>query len=146
MGALKYLYAVWAAMLFYAISSFMVGAVGLSAYDQLNAEKTKQLENLKNLQTINKELLELKESLSFDSDTISVYARDLGFGTEDEHFIRIVGLNGIHQQQISPGELFRTTNPVFIDDKTLRIVALVIAGLIFLCTAIVDVLQFARNS
>ena len=89
MRILKYLAAVWFAVIFYAVSSLFAGAAGFSTYSQLNAEKEKQIANLRKLQAINQDIRGRKEALIYDDDTISIYARELGYGGGGERFIRI---------------------------------------------------------
>jgi cell division protein FtsB len=146
MSLTKYFFAVWIALVFYAVSSFFAGSAGLSAYNQLNSEKSKQIANLNKLHTINEELMGMKEALSYDNDTISVYARELGYGENDEHFIRIVGLNGNPKIPMSPGETFIPATPRSVKDKTLRIISVCIAFSLMLCVGVVDILQFVREA
>jgi cell division protein FtsB len=146
MRALKYLVSLWVAVIFYAAASTMVGAVGINAYASLDEEREKQEINLAALQSLNEELLGIEEALRYDEDTIAVYARDLGFGASEERFIRIVGFNEKHKQALDPGEALRAVDPTYVDDKTLRVIAAAIAVCLLLCIAVVDILQFVKNS
>jgi cell division protein FtsB len=143
---LKYLIAIWVAIVFYALASFTVGAFGMNAYSQLNEQREKQMENVAKLQALNEELSGIKEALRYDNDTIAVYARDLGFGTQDERFIRIVGLDNKHKEALYAGEVVNTESPGYVDDKTLRIISVIIALSLMLCIAVVDILQFVKNA
>ncbi|GMO48902.1 MAG: hypothetical protein Ta2B_30420 [Termitinemataceae bacterium] len=146
MRLLKYAVPVWVALIFYAAASLTVGAAGINAYKSLSSEREKQMANLTALQTLNEELQGVEEALRYDEDTIAVYARDLGFGSSDERFIRIVGFNEKHKQTLDAGEVIRALDPSYVDDKTLRIIAVVIAISLVLCIIIVDILQFVKNS
>jgi cell division protein FtsB len=146
MPVLKYLTALWIAVLFYAVSSLLAGASGFSAYSQLSAEKEKLLANIRRLQTINKEFTETKEALLYDSDTISVYARELGYGGAGERFIRIAGLNRKEYGIMSAGEYFLPAEPVYVEDKILRIISLAIALFMILCLGIVDILRHIKDT
>jgi cell division protein FtsB len=146
MQMLKYLAALWFAVMFYAVSSLFTGAAGFSAYDQLTAEKEKQLANLRRLQAINEDIRGNKEALIHDNDTISIYARELGYGNGTERFIRIAGLKGKQKTKISAGELLLPILPDYIDDKTLRIVSVAIALAIILSFAIVDILRSLKKA
>lgn len=66
--------------------------MGFSAYRQLEAERERQWENMKALGAINEKLENTKNSLLYDRDTITVYARQLGYSKENERLVRIVGL------------------------------------------------------
>jgi cell division protein FtsB len=146
MPVLKYFAAVWIAFMFYTASSILVGAVGVSAYNQLAAEKEKLLSNMRRLQSLNEEFAGIKEALRYDADTISVYARELGYGEAGERFIRIAGLNVKQNSRLSAGENFIPAPPEYVSDKTLRIISIVIAFSIIICLGIVDILRFVKES
>ena len=145
MQILKYIAALWFAVMLYATSSLFAGAAGFSAYKQLNAEKEKQIAQLRRLQAINEDIRGKKEALIYDNDTISVYARELGYGSDKERFIRIAGLNGKQKNRISAGELFLPVLPGYIDDKTIRIVSAALAFAIILSFAVVDMLHAIKK-
>jgi cell division protein FtsB len=145
MPILKYFVSLWIALMFYAISSLFAGASGFSAYDQLNVQKEKQLANLRRLQAINEEITGIKEALIYDSDTIYLYARELGYGSSSERFIRIAGLNGKQKNRLSAGEIFFPTPPEYVSDKTLRVISIAIALAMTLCFGVVDLLRFVKN-
>ncbi|MDR2343798.1 MAG: septum formation initiator family protein [Spirochaetaceae bacterium] len=146
MQILKYLAALWIALIFYAVSSLFAGAAGFSAYGQLNSEKEKQLANLRRLQAINQDIRGKTEALIHDEDTISVYARELGYGNGKEHFIRIAGLDGKQKNRISAGELLLPGVPGGVDDKSLRIASIAIALAIILSFAVVDILHPVKKA
>ncbi|MDR2097637.1 MAG: septum formation initiator family protein [Spirochaetaceae bacterium] len=145
MPVLKYLASLWIAIMFYAVSSLFAGASGFSAYDQLNIQKEKQLANLRRLEAINEEIAGIKEALTYDGDTIYLYAREHGYGGINERFIRIAGLNGKQKSRLSAGEIFLPALPEYVSDKTLRIVSISIALSMILCFGVVDILRFAKN-
>ncbi|MDR2490123.1 MAG: septum formation initiator family protein [Spirochaetaceae bacterium] len=146
MRELKYILPLWLALIFYGVAAVVTGPSGLGAYRQLEDEKQKQLENIAALKQTEERLEGVKSSLSYDEDTISVYARNLGYGASEEHFVRIVGLGSGHSNpQIGAGEVYVYNEPIYKDDKTLRVIALVIAGFSLFIIAIVDVLLFIKN-
>jgi hypothetical protein len=98
--------------------------MGFFAYQELLGERDKQQANLESLGLINGDLENTKNSLLYDRDTIAVYARELGYGREDERFIRIVGLGGIKKNPSTPGEVLRARRPGFVADRKLKIIAL----------------------
>jgi cell division protein FtsB len=141
MSAFKYLLALWAAIAVYGVSSALAGAIGLSAYQQLLADRDKQWENMKTLQLINGELENTKNSLLYDRDAIAVYARELGYGKKDERYIRIVGLGGMKNPHTSTGQLIRAGKPDFVSDQTLKIIALCAGLAVFALLLISDMLR-----
>lgn len=124
MRALKYLIAFWTAVTVYSLFSMMNGAMGLSAYEQLLADREEQWANMKSLRIVNEELENTKNSLLYDRDTISVYARQLGYGQNDERFIRIVGLGGAKNPHTAAGQVLFAGEPDYVSDKIIKIIAL----------------------
>jgi cell division protein FtsB len=124
MRVFKYLIALWTAFAVYSGFSLFGGAAGISAYGKLSAGREKQWENMKDLGILNEELENTKNSLLYDGDTIAVYARQLGYGREDERFIRIVGLGGTKNPHTTAGRIVFAEAPEGIPDKTIKIGAL----------------------
>jgi cell division protein FtsB len=123
MRFLKYLVALWVAVTFYAVTSVFIGDIGFVAYRELARERDKQKLNIETLSEKNRELEGLQDALLYDSDTIAVYARDLGFGREDEAFIRIVGFGERVKQPAAVGELTPVIKRKHTPDRVLRLIA-----------------------
>ncbi|MDR2101392.1 MAG: septum formation initiator family protein, partial [Treponema sp.] len=100
---------------------------------------------METLKVINKELETTKDALLYDRDTLLSYAKDLGYGEEEERFIRIVGLGNTKKQRTSPGQAVLTVPPEFIPDQTLKIIALCAGLTVFLCLAIFGLLRFLQE-
>jgi cell division protein FtsB len=123
MQSQKYLTVIWMAISLYTLTSIFTGDIGFSAYRDLNREQDKQKLNIETLKEKNKELEGLRDALLYDSDTIAVYARDLGFGRDDETFIRIVGLQEKVKQPAAAGEVIPILAGEHIPDRILRFIA-----------------------
>jgi cell division protein FtsB len=120
---LKYLIALWVSITIYSLSSFLSGNMGIAAYDELKAELSRQQANLAALRRINSELGDMKDALLYDEETIALYARELGYGREDEAFIRIVGFDEKMKSRIDPGELIPIVQHTHNPDMILKIIA-----------------------
>jgi len=141
MSIFKYLIGLWAAVVVYAFFSFFSGPKGLSAYDQLLAERARQQANLQALHTINEELEKTKNSLLYDQDTLLAHARQLGYGQEDERFIRIVGLGGRNASQITEGKVYFAALPDFLSDRTIKIIALCAGFVVFALFFVIELIR-----
>jgi cell division protein FtsB len=141
MRVLKYLSPLWVGIVIYSMTVMTMGKIGFQAYGELLHEQDKQWQNLENLNNINQNLTGIRDALKYDGDTIAVYARELGFGSEDERFIRIVGTDIVRSPQISEGELIQVETGDFIEDKTLRIIAVCAAGTLFAILLLIDLLK-----
>ena len=145
MRAVKYLFALWAGVLIYASLSAIFGAMGLSAYHQLENEQKKQEANIETLKLTNRELEDTMNSLLYDKDTLAVYARGQGYASRDERFIRIVGLGTSQKIKNSPGGILTIADPQYIPDRTLRIIAVCTGFTLFICMAAFDMMRFLRE-
>ncbi|MDR0722832.1 MAG: septum formation initiator family protein [Treponema sp.] len=145
MGSVKYLIPIWVGICVYTLFSVVRGPVGLSAYKQLSREYDKLSENMESLKRINKELETTKNALMYDKETIAIYARDLGYSTGNERFIRIVGLEGTRKSHAEVGELITAVEPRYVSDITIKIIAFSIGAGLFLCMWIPDFLENKQN-
>jgi hypothetical protein len=129
MGIFKYLIGIWTALAVYTFFSFLSGPGGIAAYNYLLTEKERQWENINDLGIINEELEKTRNSLLYDDDTLTVHARQMGYGQDDERFVRIVGLGNVKTTPAVTGSVYTVQNPDFISDKSIKIAALC-AGLV----------------
>jgi len=97
----------------------------------MEAERVRLSENLKKLENINTDYQNIKNNLAGDQDSLSVYARQLGYGREGEEYIRIMGLGIAINTDMPTGQVFYTVNPVFISDTTIKIISLFFALAVF---------------
>jgi cell division protein FtsB len=144
MKALKYLIPIWVSLSVYSILSLFSGAVGFSAYHQLLREKDKQKRNLEVLQELNRELGGDAEALLYDSDTITAFARELGYGKSEERFVRIVGLSSRRKQRHDPGQVIKAANPDFMAESDIRFISLACGFGIFGCILAFELLRTRR--
>lgn len=145
MNKVKYLFPLWAGVLVYASLSCFFGVMGISAQRQLEKEREKQEMNIEDLKRINDDLESTMNSLLYDKDTLAVYARELGYASADERFIRIVGLGVDRKSLSSAGKVVVAAAPQYTPDRSFRIIALCAGISLFICIAVSDFLKFLRN-
>jgi len=145
MQSAKYLFAVWAGVLIYVMLTVFFGAKGVYAQYQLEKEYKKQEENIVNLELMNRKLKDFVNSLMSDEDTLLVYAREQGYASSHERFVRIVGL-GINQQNITnSGTVLIAAEPQYTPNWLFGLISLC-AGLSILIPAIIfDFLKYLRE-
>ncbi|MCL2808772.1 MAG: septum formation initiator family protein [Treponema sp.] len=103
----------------------------MPAYNYLLSERELQWENIKTLGVLNEELEKTRNNLIYDQETILIHARQMGYGFENERFIRIVGLSNINSVPSATGNVYIAQKPDFILDKHIKIAALCIGFLVF---------------
>ena len=145
MKAVKYLFSVWAGVLIYATLSLMFGAKGFSTLRQLENEQKKQMKNIESLKFINRELEDVTDSLLHDRNTLALHARGQGYATEQERFVRIVGLGVNQKNSAFPGRVITAAEPQYTPEKTIMIIAFCAGASIFVCMLVFDVLKHFRE-
>lgn len=145
MKLVKYLVPLWSGILIYALLSIFFGAKGLSAYSQLEAEKTKELINIDILKEINWELSGARDILSNNRDNFYVPARELGFASPGEQFIRIIGLGGPPKTINSPGKVVTPLTPDYISNRNLQIFSVFMTFTILISMGAYDFLRFMKE-
>ena len=131
MRIFKYLLGIWTAIVVYTFFSFFSGPRGLSAYNYLKSEQERQWANITELGNINEELEKTKNNLLYANDTLLIHARQMGYGYEDERFVRIVGLGNIYPTFTETGKIYIAQTPDTISDKNIKIAALCAGFLVF---------------
>ena len=141
----KYLFAVWAGVLIYVLLTVFFGAKGVRAQNQLEKEYVKQEENIGTLGLINQKLIDFVNSLMSDEDTLRVYAREQGYASTQERFIRIVGL-GVNQNNITnPGTVVIAAEPQYIPNWVFGAFAFGVGLIILVSFIVFDVLKHFRE-
>jgi len=141
----KYLFSLWAGVLIYASLFLLSGAKGFSAYQQLENEQKKQEANIESLKSINQELEDSMNSLLYDKDTLAVYAREQGYASSREKFMRIVGLGVNQKNKTNPGKVIAVAEPQYTPDRTIIMIAFCSGASIFLCMVVFDILKLFRD-
>jgi len=127
MRFIRYFLVIWTFFIVYTSLSFFWGQNGLYARRHWEAERVRLSENLKKLEKINVDYQNVRNNLMEDQDSLSVYARQLGYGREGEEFIRIMGLGIAINTDMPAGQVNYAENPDFISDTTIKIISLLFA-------------------
>ena len=91
---------------------------------ELKLERDRLSMNMEKLRGINSELKDTLDALRSDTETIAVQAREIGYASEGENFLRIEGLAPGTRRSAPVGDLLSARTPSFIPDLILRIVAI----------------------
>jgi len=127
MRFIRYFLVIWTFFIVYTSCSFFWGQNGLYVRRHLDAERVRLYESLKKLENINIDYQNIRNNLMGDPDSLSVYARQLGYGREGEEYIRIMGLGIAINTDMPAGQVSYTESPDFISDTTIKIISLLFA-------------------
>ena len=142
MRFLRYMLVPWTAVIVYAFFSFFLGQNGLYARKHLETERIRLQENQKSLENVKKDFLKTRNNLMHDQDSLSVYMRQLGYGTEDEKFIRIKGLNVAIGADLPAGKVLYAVSPDFISDTAIKIISTFFGLAVLIFFLIKDLILF----
>jgi cell division protein FtsB len=131
MRYLRLAFSVWVAVAVYGFTSITIGRTGIYAMRGLETERNRLASNMERLRTINSELEGSIVALRSDADTISVRARELGYGRPDERFVRIVGVPAAGLRAATAGNLVTAVRPAGVSNRTLRILAAVAGAAVY---------------
>jgi cell division protein FtsB len=135
------LLALWLSITLYSAASFTIGPSGIFAYHRAGDGLDRLRTNMEDLRAINRRLEGTMDALRYDSDTIMVYARELGYGDPGERFIRIVGLPSAAKKRVSAGQLILYTRPDTVSDRFLRVLSLSLGLLLFIVLSVGNYLK-----
>ena len=141
MGFLRYLFAFWTAFTVYSLFSFAYGPGSVQVQKHLETEIERLSQNLNSLEVTNRKLLNTAAGLESDRETLSVYARQLGYGRQGEKFIRIIGLENTVNPEMFPGQILQVADPDFVPDVRIKILALFFAVAVLIFFFAVDFLS-----
>ena len=142
MRLLRYFFVPWTMFLVYFLFSAVLGQNGLYARRHLEAELAQLRENNRTLERAHSDLQVTRDALLHDQDMLSVYARQLGYGRENEEFIRIMGLGVAINASMPTGQALYATNAVFVQDKTIKLIALFFGMTVLVFFLVMDFLSF----
>jgi len=138
MRFIRYFLVIWTFFFVYTFFSFFMGQNGLYSKRHLETERIRLYENLKKLENINTEYQNIRNNLMKDQDSLSVYARQLGYGREGEEYIRIMGLGIAINTDMPTGQVNYSENPAFVSDTMIKIISMLIALAVFVFLLIRD--------
>ena len=111
-------------MLVYTFFSCILGQNGIYVQRHLEAERIKLLENQQSLETMKKDFLKTMNNIKNDPDTFSVYARQFNYGTEEERFIRVKGINVGVNTNMPVGKVLYAEDPEYVSDTAIKVISL----------------------
>ena len=145
MRFIKYLIPVWVGVTIYAALAICFGPKGLSAYNQMESEKQKEIMNIDTLININRDLSNTKNIIFEDKNNLYAHAKELGFAAPGERFIRIVGLGSGEKQLSSPGHIVYPAAPEYISESVMQFLAFFFTVTMLIAVCVYDFLGHLRE-
>jgi hypothetical protein len=153
---LKFSASAWFIFGLYTMLTLTVGQNGKFAYEKFQLEHNKVVENLNNIKTRNVELnnigimlgskeLDGRNAIPADPETIKIMAREIGYGSPQDHFIRIAGRGTSPKLYMDPGEPLYAFRPNGVPDYILIVTAIFCGFGLFVCLTVHNILDIIKN-
>lgn len=153
---LKLLGAVWVGVCIYTLLSLLIGDHGKIAYDKLDGEYLRLMDNFTTIQSINRELdnmgsrLGAKEDgvpydIPADPETIRVKAWEIGYGQSGDHLIRTVDKATTDNVAPEAGEVATAFYPKGVSDYLMKATAYFFGIVVLIAFCFQDILDFIED-
>lgn len=140
----NYIFSIIFGAYIYTILSFTFGPTGIYAMNQLNIEKNKVLINKNDLNLINLELVDFKNNLDLNNDTIAIYAHELGYISEGEGLIKLANYKGGVSRNFNAGFVLKA-NEIFYLPEWFCKLASIICSFMILIVLIIQKIKLNRK-
>ncbi len=115
----------------YSLFGLIAGPKGILPMRELEKERVRVRANLERLAETHDTLETALNNLSFDADTISVYAHELGYVREGERLIRLAGFSGGIDRKLVPGTAVTARVPSSLPEWICKLAGLVFGTLTY---------------
>lgn len=138
MKRLRFLTAVFAGTLCYAIISIVAGRYGIWAQKQLEEEKRILSVHEASVEKIYNELSMEKNALLNDSSVIAAYARRLGYVSDGEILVKIRGLSSYQNKIKDPGSAIEEGEIQYFSERNCKAIGFLIFLLLYIVLLLND--------
>ncbi len=107
----------------YASLSGLLGPKGLYSKKFMETQRDALIQNVNALNSTGYELDSHIKNLTYDPETIALYAHELGYIYENEGIIKLVDFNSEFGKSFRPGNLFKVLQPHFLSDYICKTLA-----------------------
>ena len=138
MKRFRLLAALFAGVFFYSVFSIFAGRDGIWVRNQLNEQKRVLSTHTASIEKTNRELLLEKTALQKDEDVIRAYARKMGYVSEGEKLVKIIGLPVRETHLYDAGSIIKHTDVNYIDESVCKMLGLIIFSLVYIVLILAD--------
>lgn len=128
---LKAVFPIFITAFVYAVLTVFFGPKGLQAEKFMKNQRDSLVTHVNALNKINNELDDIIRNLTYDSNTIAIYANELGYINANEGIIKLVNFTPNSGNKLHPGTSLEIQQPKFLSDYFCKTIACS-AGLIIL--------------
>lgn len=108
----------------YSFLTLMFGAKGVRSSRFMEMQRNALIEHVDSLHGISEELDGYIQNLTYNPETISVYAHELGYIYENERMIKLVNFNSDFGKTLVPGTPLKIVEPQFLSDYVCKTISI----------------------
>ncbi|MEL3913295.1 septum formation initiator family protein [Treponema pedis] len=114
---------VFITVLSYSILTLFFGAKGIYSKRFMEVQRDALIEHVNSLNKTGFELDGYIKNLTYNPETIAVYAHELGYIYENEGIIKLVNFNSGFGKTFNPGAVLKISKPHFLSDYVCKTIA-----------------------
>lgn len=132
-------------VLCYSSLTYFFGKKGFFAQKELLSQIEKVKNNVEDLHEIEVALSNNVLNLSYDYDTIKIYANKLGFVNDNEFMVKLVDYNANRNYDFNPGQRLVLTEIKFLPDKIIKTISASVGVFVILLQMIFGYIKNTRK-
>ena len=107
----------------YAVLTVFLGPKGIYAKRFIEGQRDALVNHVRSLRQTGEDLDSLIRNLTYDPETIAIYAHELGYIYDNEGMIKLVNFNSGFGKALNPGTILKIETPYFLSDYLCKTIA-----------------------
>ena len=107
----------------YAVLTVFLGPKGVYAQRFIETQRDTLVSHVRSLRQTGEDLDSLIRNLTYDPETIAIYAHELGYIHDNEGIIKLVSFNSGFGKDLNPGTILKVETPYFLSDYICKTIA-----------------------
>ncbi|UTC61566.1 septum formation initiator family protein [Treponema sp. OMZ 788] len=108
----------------YTALTVFLGPKGIYAKRFIEIQRDALVNHVRSLRQTGEDLDSLIRNLTYDPETIAVYAHELGYIYNNEGIIKLVNFNSGFGKALNPGTILKIETPYFLSDYMCKTIAI----------------------
>jgi len=107
----------------YTVLTVFLGPKGIYAQHFIETQRDILVNHVRSLRQTGEDLDSLIRNLTYDPETIAIYAHELGYIYDNEGIIKLVNFNSGFGKDLNPGTILKIETPYFLSDYICKTIA-----------------------
>ncbi|WP_253694897.1 MULTISPECIES: septum formation initiator family protein [unclassified Treponema] len=107
----------------YTVLAVFLGPKGIYSKRFIELQRDALIDHVRTLRETGNDLDSLIRNLTYDPETIAIYAHELGYIYNNEGIIKLVNFNSGFGKDLNPGTILKIETPYFLSDYICKTIA-----------------------